>query len=101
MRVMPKISSTETPAFNASNTVNSRWSSTRRSRSQIGAVSSASRLRFRLSSPTSAPRTAFISAISKLGAMAMTSPVAFICVPSVRLASANLSKGHFGILTTI
>ena len=50
--------------------------------------------------PISAPRTAFISAISKSGAMAMTSPVAFICVPSVRLAPANLSNGHFGNLTT-
>ena len=67
----------------------------------MGARSSGSFLRFRLSRPTSAPRTAFISAISKLGAMAMTSPVAFIWVPSLRLASANLSKGHLGIFTTM
>ena len=53
-----------------------------------------------MSSPISAPRTAFISAISNPGAMAMTSPVAFIWVPSVRLAPLNLSKGHLGILTT-
>ena len=56
--------------------------------------------RLRVSSLISAPRTAFISAISKLLAMDMTSPVAFICVPSVRLAPANLSKGHLGNLTT-
>ncbi len=57
--------------------------------------------RFRLSIPISAPRTAFIRAISKLGAMDMTSPVAFIWVPKVREASANLSKGHLGIFTTM
>jgi hypothetical protein len=51
--------------------------------------------------PISAPRTALSKAISKLGAMAITSPVAFICVPRARLASANLSKGHLGIFTTI
>ena len=98
---MLKISSMEMPDFSASNTVKMRWSSTRRSRSQMGAPSSGSTLRFRVSSPTSAPRTAFIRAISKLGAMDMTSPVAFIWVPSVRLASANLSKGHLGIFTTM
>ena len=91
----------EMPDFRASNTVKMRWSSTRRSRSQMGAVSSGSFLRFRLSWPISAPRTAFIRAISKLGAMDMTSPVAFILVPRVRLASANLSKGHWGIFTTM
>ena len=53
-----------------------------------------------MSSFISAPRTAFISAASKVGAMAMTSPVAFICGPRVRLAPANLSKGHFGSFTT-
>ena len=30
----------------------------------------------------------------------MTSPVAFICVPSVRLAVTNLSNGHLGNFTT-
>ena len=50
--------------------------------------------------PISAPRTAFISAISNEGAMAMTSPVAFICVPSFRLAPENLSNGQRGNLTT-
>ena len=32
--------------------------------------------------------------------MAMTSPVAFIWVPSLRLAPANFSKGHLGNFTT-
>ena len=50
--------------------------------------------------PISAPRTAFISAISNEGAMAMTSPVAFICVPNLRLAPENLSNGQRGNLTT-
>ena len=49
----------------------------------------------------SSERTAFIRPPSKVEAMAMTSPVAFICVPSARLAVANLSKGHLGILTTM
>ena len=31
---------------------------------------------------------------------AITSPVAFICVPSLWLAPANLSKGKRGILVT-
>ena len=95
---MEKISSTLTPDFIASKMVKSRRSSTRRSRSQMGAPSVFFRLRESI--PISAPRTAFINAISKLGAMAMTSPVAFIWVPREREASANLSKGHFGILTT-
>ena len=99
--VMSWISSTVTPDFSASNTVKSRWSSTRRSRSRMGASSPWSGFRVRVSMPISAPRTAFRSAISKLGAMAMTSPVAFIWVPRVRLASANLSKGHLGIFTTM
>ena len=44
--------------------------------------------------------TAFISAASKLPAIAITSPVAFICVPSARSAKINLSNGHLGSLTT-
>ena len=32
--------------------------------------------------------------------MAMTSPVAFIWVPSLRLAPWNFSNGHFGNFTT-
>ena len=74
-----------------------RSSATRRRYSSGTPLSSA---RFRVSSLISAPRTAFISAISKQGAMAMTSPVAFIWVPSLRLAPANFSKGHLGNLTT-
>ena len=57
-------------------------------------------LRFSVSCFISAPRTAFISAASKQGAMAMTSPVAFIWGPRPRLAPANLSKGHLGNFTT-
>ena len=56
--------------------------------------------RFKVSCFISAPRTAFMSAASKQGAMLMTSPVAFICGPRPRLAPANLSKGHFGNFTT-
>ena len=37
---------------------------------------------------------------SKLLPMAMTSPVAFIWVPRVRLAVVNLSKGRRGIFST-
>ena len=43
---------------------------------------------------------AFISAPSKELPMAITSPVAFIWVPSVRLAVVNLSKGSRGIFNT-
>ena len=45
-------------------------------------------------------RMAFISAASKEFPMAMTSPVAFIWVPRVRLAVVNLSKGRRGIFST-
>ena len=41
---------------------------------------------FSVSSEISAPRTAFISAISNVSAIDMTSPVAFICVPRLRFA---------------
>ena len=50
--------------------------------------------------PTSSDRTAFCSADSKVRPIAMTSPVAFICVPRVRLPAPNLSKGQRGIFTT-
>ena len=49
---------------------------------------------------SSRERMAFISAPSKELAMAMTSPVAFIWVPRVRLAVVNLSKGRRGIFST-
>ena len=55
---------------------------------------------WRLSSLISAPRTAFIRAASKVWAMDMTSPVAFIWEPNFRLAPWNLSKGHLGNFTT-
>ena len=89
------------PRLMASNTANRRSSS----HSSILARTSSSVSTiifswFRLSSPISQPRTAFISACSKLVPMAITSPVAFICVPSVRLAYTNLSNGHFGNFTT-
>ena len=44
--------------------------------------------------------TAFWNAASKERSMAMTSPVAFICVPISRSPRGNLSKGQRGILTT-
>ena len=50
--------------------------------------------------PNSSERTAFVSAPSKVRSMAITSPVAFICVPSWRSPSANLSNGQRGIFTT-
>ena len=45
-------------------------------------------------------RTAFIIAPSKELEMDMTSPVAFICVPSVLSAKTNLSNGQRGNLMT-
>ena len=48
----------------------------------------------------SSERSAFCRAASKERSIAMTSPVAFICVPSVRSAAANLSNGQRGIFTT-
>ena len=51
--------------------------------------------------PNSSERTAFCRAASKVRSMAITSPVAFICVPSWRSPEANLSKGQRGILTTM
>jgi hypothetical protein len=48
----------------------------------------------------SSERMAFIRAPSKVRSMAITSPVAFICVPMLRSALGNLSKGQRGILTT-
>ena len=53
-----------------------------------------------VSSPSSMLCTAFMKACSKLLAMAITSPVAIICVPRDFLAYTNLSNGHFGNLTT-
>ena len=82
----------------ASNTVKIRRSSCAARRSLTGASLRGGALS--VSSPISAPRTAFISAISKPGAMDMTSPVAFIWVPRVRAAPLNLSNGHLGTLTT-
>ena len=50
--------------------------------------------RSRASAPPSAAPPRSVRSI------AMTSPVAFICVPSVRSPTANLSNGQRGILTT-
>ena len=50
--------------------------------------------------PRSSERTAFCRAASKLRSMAITSPVAFICVLIRRSPEENLSNGHRGILTT-
>ena len=43
---------------------------------------------------------AFWKAASKVRSMAMTSPVAFICVPVTRSPVGNLSNGQRGIFTT-
>ena len=45
--------------------------------------------------------SAFSKALSKLLHKDMTSPVAFICVPSTRDAVLNLSKGQRGYFTTM
>ena len=50
--------------------------------------------------PTSSDRTAFCSEASNVRSIAITSPVAFICVPSERSPAPNLSKGQRGILVT-
>ena len=69
-----------TPALIASKIVKSLRSSCSFRRSRTGLSSSGAA--FSVSREISQPRTAFMIPISKLGAMAMTSPVAFIWVPS-------------------
>ena len=51
--------------------------------------------------PISSERTAFIKAASTDCSSAITSPVAFICVPSTRSPPTNLSKGQRGIFTAM
>ena len=48
----------------------------------------------------SSESVAFKRALSKFLSIAMISPVAFICVPSLLEAVLNLSNGHLGIFTT-
>ena len=48
----------------------------------------------------SSDRTAFSRAGPNSRSMAIASPVAFICTPSDRSASGNLSNGQRGSLTT-
>ena len=48
----------------------------------------------------SSERTAFWNAASKVLSTAITSPVAFIWVPTLRSPAGNLSKGQRGIFTT-
>ena len=86
------------PAFKDANTVNSRSSDNFFNSSRKSFPSYLSRLREERE--ISAPRTAFIIAISNEVPIAMTSPVAFMRVPSSRFAYRNLSKGHFGSFTT-
>ena len=86
------------PSLSASKRVKMRRSSMSRSLSPMGRRECGAR--FSVSCFISAPRTAFMSAASKQGAMAMTSPVAFICGPRLRSEPPNLSKGHFGNFTT-
>ena len=89
------------PRRSASQMWNRRWSSVRAT-PFLTSASVCCRMRgtIMLSSLISQPRTAFISAPSKLLSMAMTSPVAFIWVPSVLSAYTNLSNGQRGNLTT-
>ena len=76
-----------TPLFSASYTTNILSSSQSCSLSHTCAsVQLAYFLSVRLSLDISAPRTAFIIACSKVVPIAITSPVAFICVPSLRFA---------------
>ena len=101
MRVIFEISSTEIPAFSAAKTANSRLSShvPTASSNSFSVLFSKKRIPS-VSVPISAPRTAFRSAAGNDGAIAMTSPVAFICVPSLREEPWSLSNGHFGSFTT-
>ncbi len=48
----------------------------------------------------SSDRSAFLNASSTVRPIAITSPVLFIAVVSVRSADLNLSKGHRGTFTT-
>ena len=82
--VIAKISSTEMPALRAANTVNRRSSESFFSSSRRSFPSYLSRLREERE--ISAPRTAFMIAISKEVPIDITSPVAFMRVPSSRLA---------------
>jgi len=50
--------------------------------------------------PISSERMALSKLSSNVLPTLMTSPVAFICVPSFRDAPTNLSNGHFGNFTT-
>ncbi len=90
-----------TPRRKASETTHSLRSSTACSFSSSSSPETSLReASIRLYMFISRQRTDFISAASKVGAMPITSPVAFICVPSVRRACMNLSNGQRGILTT-
>ena len=81
------ISSGVTPRVRDSYTANSRSSSWARTLAcSSSSVSSFMCGLLRLSREISAPRTAFMMASSKVWPMAITSPVAFIWVPRVRLA---------------
>ena len=85
--VMSWITSTEMPRLSASNTQNER--STSMSSSFLSTSSSVSFTKSSLvmvSMPSSMERTAFIMPASKLGAIAIISPVAFIWVPRVFFA---------------
>ena len=55
---------------------------------------------YRWSTPISSDRTAFRRLSSIVRPMLMTSPVAFICVPSLFCAEVNLSNGKRGIFVT-
>ena len=98
---MASTSSSSQPRRNASAMAKSRSSVAWRSATSSSISLHTWQLRPRSPcAPTSRERIAFWRADSNVRPMAITSPVAFICVPTVRSAVTNLSKGQRGIFTT-
>ena len=99
MPVRCATSMVEAPRRRAAVTAHRRSSVASRGR-EIGSSCQLGSSQSRERPPISRLRIAFCSAASKLRSIAMTSPVAFICVPIWRSPNWNLSKGQRGILTT-
>jgi len=76
------------------------WSSAGSRRSLGTSISAGSSRSAPAGGRCSSERSAFAIAPSNVRAMAITSPVDFIWVPSVRSAPGNLSNGQRGIFTT-
>ena len=68
--------------------------------SRAGLVSAAAPVHSDARPPSSSERTPLRKASWKVRPMAITSPIDFIWVVSVRSASGNFSKFHRGIFTT-